>query len=115
MKKFLAIIVLGLLINTNLLAEEYSNSWKMDINCKQGNHEYYIASFVVSVENKKFSHVPDASTKILGTILALFFFSILIIDKIISDGIKSSSYLSLKPCRLRWPRGGMVTQRIANS
>ena len=36
------------------------------------------------------------------------------IDKIISDGIKSSSYLSLEPCRLRWPRGGMVTQRIAN-
>ena len=36
------------------------------------------------------------------------------IDKIISDGIKSSSYLSLEPCRPSWPRGGMVTQRIAN-
>ncbi|MDB9760924.1 hypothetical protein OAB59_03065 [Pelagibacteraceae bacterium] len=58
MRKLLVIIVLGLLINTNLLAEEYSNSWKMDINCKQGNHEYYIASFVVSVENKKFSIGP---------------------------------------------------------
>ena len=36
------------------------------------------------------------------------------IDKIISDGIKSSSYLSLEPYRPSWPRGGMVTQRIAN-
>ena len=42
------------------------------------------------------------------------FFSILIIDKIISDGIKFSSYLSLEPYRPRWPRGGMVTRRIAN-
>ncbi|MDB9760923.1 hypothetical protein OAB59_03060 [Pelagibacteraceae bacterium] len=56
----------------------------------------------------------NLSTKSLGTILGLFFFSILIIDKIISDGIKSSSYLSLEPCRHSWPRGGMVTQRIAN-
>jgi hypothetical protein len=31
-----------------------------------------------------------------------------------SDGIKSSSYLSLDLARPRWPRGGMVTQRIAN-
>ena len=58
MKKLLMIIVLGLLLNNNLLAQEYPNSWKMDINCKQGNHEYYIASFVVSVENKKFSIGP---------------------------------------------------------
>ena len=49
---------MGLLLNNNLLAQEYPNSWKMDINCKQGNHEYYIASFVVSVENKKFSIGP---------------------------------------------------------
>ena len=58
MKKLLGIMVLGLLLNNNLLAQEYPNSWKMDINCKQGNHEYYIASFVVSVENKKFSIGP---------------------------------------------------------
>ena len=36
------------------------------------------------------------------------------IDKIISDGIKSSSYLSLDLARPSWPRGGMVTRRIAN-
>ena len=30
----------------------------MDILCKQGNQEYYIATFVVSVENKKFSIGP---------------------------------------------------------
>ena len=58
MKKILGIVVMGLLLNNNLLAQEYPNSWKMDINCKQGNHEYYIASFVVSVENKKFSIGP---------------------------------------------------------
>ena len=58
MKKLLGIMVLGLLLNNNLLAQEYPNPWKMDINCKQGNHEYYIASFVVSVENKKFSIGP---------------------------------------------------------
>ena len=58
MKKILGIIVLGLLLNNNLLAQEYPNSWKMDILCKQGNHENYIATFVVSVENKKFSIGP---------------------------------------------------------
>ena len=49
---------MGLLLNNNLLAQEYPNSWKMDILCKQGNHKYYIAAFVVSVENKKFSIGP---------------------------------------------------------
>ena len=58
MKKILGIMVLGLLLNNNLLAQEYPNSWKMDILCKQGNHENYIATFVVSVENKKFSIGP---------------------------------------------------------
>ena len=58
MKNLLGIIVLGLLLNNNLLAQEYPNSWKMDILCKQGNHENYIATFVVSVENKKFSIGP---------------------------------------------------------
>jgi hypothetical protein len=41
MKKLLGIVVLGLLFNNNLLAEEYSNSWKMDILCKQGKNEWY--------------------------------------------------------------------------
>ena len=41
MKKLFGIVVLGLLINNNLLVEEYSNSWKMDILCKQGKNECY--------------------------------------------------------------------------
>jgi dienelactone hydrolase len=58
MKKTIAIIFVILSICSPIIAEEYPNSWKMDILCKQGNHEYYIATFVVSVENKKFSIGP---------------------------------------------------------
>ena len=58
MKKILGIIVLGLLFNNNLLAEEYSNSWKMDIFCKQGKGEWYESAFVVNVENNEFSLGP---------------------------------------------------------
>jgi len=47
--------------------------------------------------------------------LTLFSLSILIIDKIISDGINSTQYVHLEPHKPTWPRGGMVTQRIANS
>ena len=38
MKKLLAIVFLSLLFNNNLLADEYPNSWKMDILCKQGKY-----------------------------------------------------------------------------
>ena len=58
MKKLLGIIVLSLLFNNNLLAEEYSNSWKMDIFCKQGKGEWYESAFVVNVENNEFSLGP---------------------------------------------------------
>ena len=58
MKKTIAIIFVILSICSPIIAEEYPNSWKMDILCKQGNHEYYIATFVVSVENKEFSFGP---------------------------------------------------------
>jgi hypothetical protein len=58
MKKLLGIVVLGLLLNNNLLSEEYSNSWKMDINCKQGKGEWYESAFVVNVENNEFSLGP---------------------------------------------------------
>ena len=53
MKKILGIIVLGLLYFNNSIAEEYPNSWKMDINCKQGNNTWYESFFVVSVKNNK--------------------------------------------------------------
>ena len=58
MKKLLGIVVLSLLFNNNLLADEYPNSWKMDILCKQGKLEWYESAFVVNVENNKFSFGP---------------------------------------------------------
>jgi hypothetical protein len=53
MKKLFGIVVLSLLFNNNLLADEYPNSWKMDILCKQGKLEWYESAFVVNVENNK--------------------------------------------------------------
>jgi len=41
MKKLLGILVLGLLWCNTLIAEEYPNSWKTNIHCKQGVSEYY--------------------------------------------------------------------------
>jgi len=41
MKKLLGILVLGLVWCNALIGEEYPNSWKMDIHCKQGSNEYY--------------------------------------------------------------------------
>ena len=58
MKKLLGIVVLSLLFNNNLLADEYPNSWKMDIHCKQGSNTWYESAFVVNVENNKFSLGP---------------------------------------------------------
>ena len=58
MKKLLGILVLGLLWCNILIAEEYPNSWKMDIHCKQGSHEWYESAFVVNVENNEFSLGP---------------------------------------------------------
>ena len=58
MKKLLAIVFLSLLVNNNLLADEYPNSWKMDILCKQGKYEWYESAFVVNVENNQFSLGP---------------------------------------------------------
>ena len=58
MKKLLGIVVLSLLINNNLLADEYPNSWKMDILCKHGKYEWYESAYVVNVENNEFSLGP---------------------------------------------------------
>ena len=58
MKKILGIVVLGLLYFNNSIAEEYPNSWKMDINCKQGNNTWYESFFVVSVKNNEFEMGP---------------------------------------------------------
>ena len=41
-----------------LTAEEYPNSWKLDIHCKQGKWEWHESAFVVNVENNEFSLGP---------------------------------------------------------
>ncbi len=58
MKKIITLIILLLFWNSNLVAEEYPNSWEMDIQCKQGKYEWYESAFVVNVENNKFSLGP---------------------------------------------------------
>ena len=58
MKKAIAIIVLGLLWCNALIAEEYPNSWKLDIHCKQDTYTWYESVFVVNVENNEFTIGP---------------------------------------------------------
>jgi len=58
MKKLLGIVVLGLLWCNISIAEEYPNSWKMDIHCKQGKSTWYESSFIVNVENNEFRLGP---------------------------------------------------------
>jgi len=58
MKKIIILIILSLLWNNNLIAEEYPNSWKIDLLCKQGKYEWYEAAYVVNVENNKFQLGP---------------------------------------------------------
>ena len=68
MKKILGIIVLGLLYFNNSIAEEYPNSWKMDINCKQGNNTWYESFFVVSVKNNEFIKKDTIIGQLAGNI-----------------------------------------------
>ena len=58
MKKIIILIILSLLWNNNLIAEEYPNSWKIDLLCKQGKYEWYESAYVVNVENNKFQLGP---------------------------------------------------------
>ena len=58
MKKIIILIILSLLWNNNLIAEEYPNSWKIDLLCKQGKFEWAEAAYVVNVENNKFQLGP---------------------------------------------------------
>ena len=75
MKKIIILIILSLLWNNNLTAEEYPNSWKMDLLCKQGKYEWYDSAYVVNVENNKFElgpfdikHWDSKNIKFVGTI-----------------------------------------------
>ena len=58
MKKFLGILALYLLCCNALIAEEYPNSWKMDVHCKQGSNDWYESAFVVAVEYNEFTLGP---------------------------------------------------------
>ena len=58
MKKIITLIILSLFWTNTLIAEEYPNSWKMDLLCKQGKYEWYEAAYVVNVENNKFQLGP---------------------------------------------------------
>ena len=51
-------MVLGLLWCNISIAEEYPNSWKMDIKCKEGSSEWHESAFVFNVENNEFSLGP---------------------------------------------------------
>ena len=75
MKKIIILIILSLIWNNNLIAEEYPNSWKMDLLCKQGKYEWYDSAYVVNVENNKFQlgpfdikHWDSKNIKFVGTI-----------------------------------------------
>ena len=46
MKKFF-IFLIFLLFSASSFAEQYPNSWKMDIQCKDGGNKWYEAHFVV--------------------------------------------------------------------
>jgi len=57
MKKIFLLILL-LIFSTTANSEEYPNSWKLDIHCKQGKWEWHESAFVVNVENNEFSLGP---------------------------------------------------------
>ena len=57
MKKIFLLILL-LIFSTTANSEEYPNSWKLDIHCKQGKWEWHESAFVVNVENNEFSIGP---------------------------------------------------------
>ncbi len=58
MKNFLFFLICYFFSFNSLIAEEYPNSWKMDIHCKQGKWEWHESAFVVNVENNEFSLGP---------------------------------------------------------
>ena len=75
MKKIITLIILSLFWTNTLIAEEYPNSWKMDLLCKQGKYEWYDSAYVVNVENNKFElgpfdikHWDSKNIKFVGTI-----------------------------------------------
>jgi len=57
MKK-LFLLILFSIFSTTANSEEYPNSWKMDIFCKQSKWQWYESAFVVNVENNEFSLGP---------------------------------------------------------
>ena len=58
MKKVFLLLTIFFLSFSNVKSQEYPNSWKMDILCKQGKNEWYESSYVVNVKNNKFQLGP---------------------------------------------------------
>ena len=58
MKKVFLLLTIFFLSFSNVKSQEYPNSWKMDILCKQGKNEWYESSYIVNVENNKFQLGP---------------------------------------------------------
>ena len=58
MRIILSFAILIFFWTNTLIAEEYPNSWKMDIFCKQSKWQWYESAFVVNVENNEFSIGP---------------------------------------------------------
>jgi len=58
MKKIFLLLFLLSIFSTLANSKEYPNSWKLDIQCKQGKWEWYESAFVVNVENNEFSLGP---------------------------------------------------------
>ena len=58
MKRIISIVIFFLISTHTAVAEEYPNSWKIDLLCKQGKWNWYEAAYVVNVENNKFQLGP---------------------------------------------------------
>ena len=58
MRIILSFAILIFFWTNTVIAEEYPNSWKIDLLCKQGGSEWYESSYIVNVENNKFQLGP---------------------------------------------------------
>ena len=55
MQKILLILISSLFFYNISYAEEYSNSWKLEIECKDRGYKWWESTFVVEVIDNKFS------------------------------------------------------------
>ena len=55
MQKILLILISSLFFYNISYAEEYSNSWKLEVECKDRGYKWWESTFVVEVIDNKFS------------------------------------------------------------